>query len=200
MWQDARRGKIALNLSAIWEILYCLWVASEIYLFATTRTKSRTGKVRDRGSLTLLWIAIFASMTICEWHRYYALPDLFGGGRWLEFAGIFTVLAGLAIRWSAIRTLGKAFSVNVAIKESQRVCKEGLYRIVRHPSYTGLLLIFAGVGLHARNWLSFLTATVPTTAAMLYRIHVEEIALREAFGEEYTAYAAATKRLVPAIY
>jgi protein-S-isoprenylcysteine O-methyltransferase Ste14 len=71
---------------------------------------------------------------------------------------------------------------------------------VRHPSYLALLLVFLAVGLHSRNWISLAVVLVPTTAALLYRIHVAEAALAEAFGEEYVAYSKVTKRLVPGVY
>jgi hypothetical protein len=50
------------------------------------------------------------------------------------------------------------------------------------------------------NWISFVVAVVPTTAALIYRIQVEEQALQEAFGEEYAQYSQVTKRLVPGVY
>jgi protein-S-isoprenylcysteine O-methyltransferase Ste14 len=110
------------------------------------------------------------------------------------------MIVGLAVRWTAILTLGKAFSSNVAIQESQTIQRSGLYSIVRHPSYLGMLIIFFAIGVHARNWLAFAVVMVPTTVALLYRIHVEEIALREAFGAEYADYSKSTKRLIPGIY
>jgi protein-S-isoprenylcysteine O-methyltransferase Ste14 len=75
-----------------------------------------------------------------------------------------------------------------------------LYRFVRHPSYSGLLLILLAVGLHSRNWAALLVLIVPTTAALLYRIHIEEAALSEAFGAQYTDYEKGTRRLVPGLY
>jgi protein-S-isoprenylcysteine O-methyltransferase Ste14 len=92
------------------------------------------------------------------------------------------------------------FSSNVAILDSQKLYRAGLYRFVRHPSYLGLLLAFLAVALHSRNWLSFAVILLPCTAAVLYRIHVEEFALRQAFGAEYVAYSHATKRLLPGLY
>ena len=56
------------------------------------------------------------------------------------------------------------------------------------------------VGLGSRNWISFAIMLVIPTAALLYRIHVEEIVLRDHFGEEYVTYSRETKRLVPGIY
>ncbi len=88
----------------------------------------------------------------------------------------------------------------MAIQDAQQITRTGLYRFVRHPSYLGLLLVFLAIGLHSRNWISFAVVLVPTIAALLYRIHVEETALAEAFGEEYVAYSKATKRLVPGVY
>jgi protein-S-isoprenylcysteine O-methyltransferase Ste14 len=125
---------------------------------------------------------------------------MFGGAHALKTAGVMVMLVALAIRWSAIFTLGKSFSSNVAIQDSQQITRTGLYRFVRHPSYLGLLLVFFAIGVHSRNWISFAAVLVPTTAALLYRIHVEEAALAEAFGDDYVAYSRATKRLVPGIY
>jgi protein-S-isoprenylcysteine O-methyltransferase Ste14 len=61
-------------------------------------------------------------------------------------------------------------------------------------------MIFVAVALHTRNWISFLLIAVPTTAVLLYRIHVEETALREHFGDEYADYSRQTKRLIPGLY
>jgi protein-S-isoprenylcysteine O-methyltransferase Ste14 len=69
--------------------------------------------------------------------------------------------------------------------------------VVRHPSYLGLLMVFVAIGIHSRNWISLVVAVVPTTAALMYRIQVEEQALQEAFGQEYAQYRRVKKRLVP---
>ncbi|HMD22154.1 MAG TPA: isoprenylcysteine carboxylmethyltransferase family protein [Alloacidobacterium sp.] len=187
-------------ISMLWTLLYWGWVASEVLVAVATRTRRGSGNVRDRGSMLLLWIVIFASITACEWARYTVPATMFGGAHWLRAAALAVLVAGLAIRWTAIFTLGKSFSANVAIRESQTVHRTGLYRFVRHPSYSGLVLIFLAVGLHARNWISLVLAVAPTTLALFYRIHVEEMALREAFGEEYAEYSRNTKRLVPGIF
>jgi protein-S-isoprenylcysteine O-methyltransferase Ste14 len=104
------------------------------------------------------------------------------------------------MRTVAIVTLGKAFSVNVAIRSAQKVQRAGLYRIVRHPSYLGMELGFLAIGLWTRNWACLVWVFVLPTLAILYRIHVEEAALREAFGEEYADYSRVTKRLFPGVY
>ena len=114
--------------------------------------------------------------------------------------GLVLLVAGTALRWAAIRELWNYFTVNVSILEGQRIIRRGLYGVVRHPSYTGLLLRYLGFGVALANWLSAALVFLPLLFATLYRIRVEEAALRAHFGEEYAAYASATKRLVPGIY
>ncbi len=107
---------------------------------------------------------------------------------------------GVVMRGIAIVTLGRLFSSRVAIQSGHRIIRNGLYRYMRHPSYTGLLLAFFGLAVHWRSWASLIVVVAPITAAVLYRIKVEEAALVEALGSEYADYAAATKRLVPGVY
>jgi protein-S-isoprenylcysteine O-methyltransferase Ste14 len=189
-----------MTFPTLWSLLFWGWLASEIIVGIATRTKRSGGKVRDRGSLLTLWIVIATSITACQWISAATRPNMFSGAHALKTAGVFIMLVGLAVRWTAIFTLGKSFSSNVAIQDAQQITRTGLYRFVRHPSYLGLLLVFFAIGLHSRNWISLAVVLLPTTAALLYRIHVEETALAEAFGDHYVAYSKATKRLVPWVY
>jgi len=140
-----------VNLFSLWRILIWGWLASEIVIAVATRTKRSSGNVRDRGTLAILWIVIFASITACEWIGGRSTPNMFGGAPWLKPLSDGLMIVGLAVRWTAILTLGKAFSSNVAIQESQTIQRSGLYRIVRHPSYLGMLIIFFAIGVHSRN-------------------------------------------------
>ncbi len=185
--------------STLWEVLYWGWVLGEVWVLVATKTR-RTGEVRDRGSLRILWLVIFGSVTASIWYGLTHEPTMFGGASWVKTLAVVLLAVALAIRWTAIVTLGKSFSANVAIHATQKVYKSGIFSVVRHPSYTGLLLVFVAIGIHSQNWIGFALAVMPTFAAMAYRIHVEEIALREAFGEEYVEYSRTTKRLVPGIY
>jgi protein-S-isoprenylcysteine O-methyltransferase Ste14 len=181
-------------LRILWHVLFWGWFLSEIIVGVVTRTRQSTGNVRDRGSLILLWIVITASITACQWIGEAAPPTMFGGAPWLKTASVIVILTGLAIRWSAIITLGKSFSSNVAIQDTQKIEQSGLFHFVRHPSYLGLLLVFLAIGLHSRSWIALAVVLLPTTAALLYRIRVEEAALNAAFGEQYRAYSHKTKR------
>lgn len=189
-----------MSLSNLWRDLSYVWIGSEVVIAIATRTRNSSGNVRDRGTIYLLWVVIFSSITAASWYGETHTPNLFDGGAWIRDVSIAVMIAGLVLRWIAILTLGKFFSSNVAIHATHTVIKTGLYRWMRHPSYTGLLLSLFAVGLHTRNWISMLMVIVPTTAALLYRIHVEEIALRDHFGQEYIDYSRQTKRLIPGVY
>lgn len=189
-----------MDISLLWRILFYGWTASEIYIAVATRTRKGGGKVQDRGSWVVMWAAIVASITAAEFIGHTAPATMFGGPHWLKTAAVAVLIAGLVVRWTAILSLGKAFSANVAIRTEQTIYRSGLYRFVRHPSYLGLLVVFAAIALHERNWLAAAVVLAPTTAAVLYRIHVEEAALNQAFGAQYATYCKATWRLIPGMY
>jgi protein-S-isoprenylcysteine O-methyltransferase len=106
---------------------------------------------------------------------------------------------GLAIRWAAILSLGRFFTVDVAIHKDQTVVRTGPYAWVRHPSYTGLLLLFLGLGLRFGSLSGLLAMMVPIFAALWMRILREERTLLAGLGEPYAAYCRATRRLIPGI-
>jgi protein-S-isoprenylcysteine O-methyltransferase Ste14 len=187
-------------MSGLFALLFWGWTASEILLQVVARTSRSSGQVKDRGSLLLLLPIIFGSIWLSFWYAGQYPRTMPGGAHWLKMAAIILLVAGLAIRWTAIFSLGRSFSTNVAIHPTQTVHRTGLYSWVRHPSYTGMLLIFAAIGINARNWVSLAIMLTFPTAALLYRIHVEEMALTDAFGEDYVNYTRTTKRLLPGLY
>ena len=189
-----------MEIAYFWKVLVYGWATSEVLLGIATRTRRGGGEVKDRGSLIVLWVTIFLAIFAGETIHHSRPSNMFGGAHWLMVVAIIALLAGIAIRSTAILSLGKTFSSNVAIHSNQKIYRGGLYRFLRHPAYTGSLLAFLGLGIEVRNWLGCFVLVVPITAAFLYRIHVEEIALNEAFGAEYAAYSRQTKRLIPGIY
>ena len=121
-------------------------------------------------------------------------------GSLIAALGLLLLLAGISIRWAAIYSLGKYFTGTVLIKTDHRLIRSGLYKHLRHPAYAGSLLAHLGLGLSFLNWFSLAFSVVPYSVAAVYRMHVEERALRDAFGEAYTIYSRDTKRLIPKLY
>jgi protein-S-isoprenylcysteine O-methyltransferase Ste14 len=101
--------------------------------------------------------------------------------------------------WSKV-ALGRYFTYTVQTSSDQPVITSGPYRFVRHPSYTGILLIAIGIGAALGNWLGLGALTLLTLVALAYRIHVEEIALLEDLGDRYRTYAEHHKRLIPFVW
>lgn len=116
------------------------------------------------------------------------------------FIGVGVVCAGLCLRWFAILTLGKYFTAVIMTQENQPLIQHGPYRLVRHPSYTGVLVIMGGMGILIGNWFSVLAILLCFGIGLLYRIEKEEQELLRAFGSEYEQYRKHTKRLLPFIF
>jgi protein-S-isoprenylcysteine O-methyltransferase Ste14 len=134
------------------------------------------------------------------------VASAFGVGVWQGteltsgIAGLTCIVIGLALRYGAIFTLGERFTWRVSILESHQLIRRGIYRYLRHPSYTGGLLAFIGVALAFRSWLSLLLFTLTYLPAILHRIRVEEQVLAGYFAEEFQDYRKQTRRLIPFVY
>jgi protein-S-isoprenylcysteine O-methyltransferase Ste14 len=179
--------------------LSAILLASEVALALSKRSKSRAAG-KDRFTLPLLWtiigVSIFAAFFLRGAFPQGRLPH----PQTFYLIGFILFVLGLIIRWVAIIYLGRFFTVNVAIAEDHQLITTGPYRYVRHPSYTGTLLIFLGFGLCMLNIFSVATIFLPISAAFIWRMHVEEAALKQAFDDRYQTYAAKTPRLIPLVY
>jgi protein-S-isoprenylcysteine O-methyltransferase len=186
-------------MSLAWK-LGLIYLISEILLTLTRRSRSKTGTKQDRSTLGMIWLVIAASVTagvfVAQNFRAAALPH----ERIFASAGVVLFVAGLMLRWWAIIILGRFFTVDVTIEKDHELVERGPFRIVRHPSYAGVLLAFVGLALSLRNWAALLVILMPIGAAFIYRMNVEEDALSRALGTRYAEYMKRTKRLVPFIY
>ena len=119
---------------------------------------------------------------------------------WITVLAIALFGAGLAVRWWAIVTLGRFFTVDVVIEKDHELVQRGPFQWVRHPSYTGVLVAFMGWAMTLGNWVALGLVLVPIFIAFVRRMNVEEEALEGALGEKYREYMMRTKRLVPGLY
>ncbi len=159
------------------------------------------GESRDRGSRMVIYLTSFAGIALA-----FAVPNLAPFARitlspTAVFAAAMTMLwSGIALYILAVRTLGTSFRTSVTLLEGQRLVTRGPYRILRHPAYTGGILIFAGIGLAIGNWLSLAVATLSVAIGYARRIQVEEAALRERFRAEFEAHEARTWAVIPFVW
>jgi protein-S-isoprenylcysteine O-methyltransferase Ste14 len=116
--------------------------------------------------------------------------------RWL---GVVLFAAGGALRVWPVFVLGQRFSGLVAIQPGHTLVTSGVYGVIRHPSYLGLLINSLGWSLAFRSGVGVLL-TVLLVPPLLARISAEENLLHAEFGDEYNAYCSHTSRLIPGIY
>jgi protein-S-isoprenylcysteine O-methyltransferase Ste14 len=113
---------------------------------------------------------------------------------------LVVLASGVVLRLWSFRTLGRYFTTVIATSADQPVIDRGPYRVLRHPSYTGLALMVVGIGVFVGDWLSFSILTAAIVGALVLRIRIEEAALLRDLGDAYRDYAATRKRLVPYVW
>ena len=188
-------------------MLLTFYLVGELFLMRS-RLSSDGARAADRGSLRLLLVTIGASVGLA-WLAARGFPQarfasLLGRDPTLPsplyWTGLGVYAAGLALRWYSIAYLGRSFTFDVAVAADQPVIDTGPYRRIRHPAYTGALLVFVGLGLCGGNALSLAVLVAPIAWAFMRRIAIEEAALNATLGSRYADYAARTKRLIPFVY
>jgi protein-S-isoprenylcysteine O-methyltransferase Ste14 len=180
-----------------WAVFLLCYVPESILI---TRSRPAPGEKTDKGSTGVIvlagWIGMFAGFAVSG-RPAFVLQR--GQKIWFA-AGLAILLAGTALRRHCWRMLGKHFTGNVRAAADQPVIETGAYRWVRHPSYTGGILMYLGTGLALTNWLSVIIIAGAGILAYWYRVRVEERALLNQIGPRYDDYMQRTKRFVPFIF
>ncbi len=181
----------------LFDTAYFVWIASELFgavLVPRLRRRGATRVSRDRGSGPLIIFTVFVSIILAFSFGYSGigvLPD------WAFYLGIFLMFLGVLVRQWAIAVLGRFFSLTVRVAEDHRVVVKGPYRLVRHPSYTGVLITFIGLALAVQSWGALLVLLGVFSLSFGYRMRVEEKTLLSELGEDYANYMKRTKRIIP---
>jgi protein-S-isoprenylcysteine O-methyltransferase Ste14 len=158
------------------------------------------GKREDRANrwifapITALSIGLAVLPAYLEGRNLWVTGDLI-----IPYIGLALLTLGGALRLGAVFVLGRRFTGLVAIQRDHRLQTGSLYRFIRHPSYTGLLMYMAGYVLVFRSWPGLLLVAA-TLGILLARMNAEEALLESEFGEEYATYRRRTWRLVPWLY
>jgi len=181
----------------LFDLSIFVWIASEIFgaaLIPRLRQRGATRVKRDRGSRALITVSILVSILIAFYFGYGGVGALSDS---IFYIGIFLMFLGVLVRQYAIAILGRFFSLSVQISEDHKVVDKGPYRLVRHPSYTGILITFIGLGLAVQSWGALLVLLLFFGISFGYRMHVEERTLLSGLGHDYASYMKRTKRLIP---
>jgi protein-S-isoprenylcysteine O-methyltransferase len=178
---------------------FCAWVVIWIGLVLRDRRfEVDVHTPTDQGSRAVIGISLWSGVLLA-FLMAWAVPaaHLPGSGWALLLGGLVLMWGGIALRVWAVRTLGPLFCTVVVIQDDHQLITSGPYRLLRHPSYAGTLLTLVGLGLALGSWLSLLVAVLGALIGFTRRMPVEEAVLQTRFGDDYTAYARRTWRLVP---
>jgi len=181
----------------VWTVVfsvYLLNLSNPAHSIKESRMKTESDGI---SMLVLLVLAILAFLLPLLDYTYGSVVKI---PAHYSFLGLLIMILGLTIRYYAVMTLGKFFDVKVRIQKNHQLIKTGLYKYIRHPSYTGILLTSFGCCLVLRSVLGLLFSLTIYFSAFIYRIHLEEKVLVRHFKEEYTKYSQQTKKLIPFLF
>ncbi|MCB9643784.1 MAG: isoprenylcysteine carboxylmethyltransferase family protein [Myxococcales bacterium] len=147
----------------------------------------------------------FATIVFLTWWIAWFLPFFLKPTPWLQHwgvqvVGLFVMIGGIVLRQTAIRTLDRHFTYQLCLRPDHQIIRKGVYRLLRHPSYTGTLLEMTGLLLVGRNAIALGLFGVSAALLFAWRIQREEALLQARFGEEYREYMRTTWRLIPWLF
>jgi protein-S-isoprenylcysteine O-methyltransferase Ste14 len=162
--------------------------------------KWRRGASRtDVRSEVTFRVVFFAGILMLPLSQAVAPGAVLSGAK-IFLLGTLIGWLGLLLRWWSFATLGAYFTTVVKTSADQVVVSRGPYRVLRHPSYTGLLAAFVGCGLMLGNWLGTAASSLLVLSGLIYRLLREERAMIDALGADYLAFAKDRARLVPFVW
>ena len=191
-------------LPFVWPYAVPFWI---VYLwafwpeFGIIGRAQRSGNSTDSKSLQVIvlgmWVA-YAGAFPLAWVARFQFPLVLRiPALWV---GVVVLASGSLLRRHCWRMLGASFTGDVRASSDQVVVTRGAYKLLRHPSYTGGILMNTGIGIALGSWASALLLAVTSFAVYSYRIAVEERALSAAIGEPYREFMRTRKRLIPFVY
>jgi len=128
------------------------------------------------------------------------LPEFLPRSLGMQLAGLVLILLAVMIRvWARLHIRG-LYSGHVEVQAGHQLVQSGPYRFIRHPGYTGLLLMTLGVAVGYSSLIGLIAIPVLLLTGLAYRMKVEEGLLTGQFGEAYRIYARNTKKLIPGIW
>ena len=179
-----------------------VWVILELALVVRDKVRGTGSTLQDRGTCRLIALVTAASFVMTQ------CLELVGPNRTLlgiqgdapVAVGVILMWSGLLLRMWAILTLGTEFRTTVEVTRHQQLVESGPYRLLRHPAYTGVLLLTTGYGVTSGVWPALAISIAGPTAVFIRRIRVEEQALVTVMGETYVDYKRRTRALIPYVW
>jgi protein-S-isoprenylcysteine O-methyltransferase Ste14 len=159
-----------------------------------------TAKPRDRGTgAQIIWAVYLTQLATILEATYLRYPR---SVQWDVVASValLAACAGLALRSWSVLILGPLFTMHIDVQDGHSLVRRGPYRIVRHPSYLGALVMYLSTIVLCHAWYSLMVAVLLYPVVFLRRIHYEEELLVAEFGDQYEAFRRDVKMILPALW
>ncbi len=185
--------------AAFYVVIVCWWLFALTFWLRKRPPRAPEAK-RDRTSLIGLFLFSVGFYPL----QQREFSPVTSESRVVEWGlAVLTVAVAIASVWlvnAAARRLGKQWALAARLVEGHTLIRDGPYRFVRNPIYTGMFGMLLATGLAAGRWIPLLVAIVLFAAGTYIRIRTEERLLRQAFGSEFEEYARNVPALIPGIY
>jgi protein-S-isoprenylcysteine O-methyltransferase Ste14 len=176
-----------------WSIVFFWWVM-DFYVLVLKRNSY--SKILDKQSKYVLTAFILTGVLLAilpeDFRAVWRVRE-FGP---LQCAGTMVLAMGITIRLTAILTLGDCFAPDIVVSSDKRLVQKGLYKRIRHPSYTGEIVAFIGLGIVFQHIPSSIFVSLLPTLGFVYRAIMEERKLAEEFGEQFLGYKKRTRMFI----
>lgn len=184
---------------------YTYLVLFSIYLIVMFRTPERSPGDNDQQPAGEERFLFVAGSLFVFWWVSFLLPFLTSPSSLVPpvpaaIVGVLLFATGMSVRTIAVRTLDHYFTYQLCIREEHKLIQHGIYKYLRHPSYTGTLLEAVGMLVAARSLYGLVLFLLAASSLFFLRIRREEQMMCDQFGEEYQAYQKRTYRLIPWIF
>ncbi|HEX3281814.1 MAG TPA: isoprenylcysteine carboxylmethyltransferase family protein [Pyrinomonadaceae bacterium] len=186
----------------VFVVVMLCWVAFAAVFIFRQQPKAPDQK-RDRASIPGVALQALSYAIVWSIHRPF-FSALVAGVEWLELmAAIVAIVAAigsvLLVR-SAVKMLGKEWSITARMVQDHKLATRGPYAYVRHPIYTGMLGMLVATGLATSHWIVLVAAIVVFAIGTWIRVRIEERLLRETFGTQFEEYARRVPAVIPRIF
>lgn len=182
-------------------VVLCWFAFGGIFLF---RRQPANSPDRKREPASLIGLALQGGAYALVWTiRRASLTPLVANRTIGIAAGVLAIVIAAGSVWlmsSALRTLGKEWSLTARVVEGHKLATSGPYAHVRHPIYSGMLGMLVATGLAYSHWAAIIAALALFFAGTVIRVNTEEKLLRETFGDEFENYRRRVPAIVPGLY
>jgi protein-S-isoprenylcysteine O-methyltransferase Ste14 len=191
-------GMTDANIERFLIVSFCNLIFGIIEMVFFVLTERPEDIVFDRPYMQQLWghvlPIVFALLGMSFVARATEVP--IGLGEGMLIAGLFTIGSVMRI-WSIAQLGVLRFKFNIAFREQQTLKTDGLHGRMRHPTYTAMMLVVLAYAVTTHSWVAGVLGAFSAWFGFQFRIHFEELALKEQFGEDYEKYRSQTPMWLP---